>query len=91
MQEIFLIFIIVNYTFYLPIQSCEVYKGNVAKTSKLANVPQYVKQAIRKELEDFKISRYKLQMLVLPILNYIITVCASLTSLLALLCSDLNN
>ena len=62
-------------------------KEDVAKTSKIANVRIYVKQAI-KRMKDFKILSNELQILMLPLADDIITVCGALTNLLPPLCSD---
>ena len=62
-------------------------KEDVAKTSKIANVQIYVKQAI-KRMNDFKILSNELQIVMLPLADDIITVCGALTNLLPPLCSD---
>ena len=62
-------------------------KTDVIKTSKIANVRIYVEQAI-KRMKDFKILSNELQILMLPLVDDIITVCAILANLLPPLCSD---
>ena len=62
-------------------------KTDVIKTSTIANVRIYVEQAI-KRMKDFKILSNELQILMLPLVDDIITVCAILTNLLPPLCSD---
>ena len=57
----------------------------VKETSRIANVRIYVEQAI-KGMKEFRIIKNELPVLLLPVIDDIVTVCASLVNLLNPLC-----
>ena len=57
----------------------------VKETSRIANVRIYVEQAI-KRMKEFRIIKNELPVLLLPVIDDIVTVCASLVNLLDPLC-----
>ena len=67
--------------------SCEpsMLSKEVKETSRIANVRIYVEQAI-KQMKEFRIIKNELPVLLLPVIDDIVTVCASLVNLLDPLC-----
>ena len=62
-------------------------KHDVHSTSKIANVRIYVEQAI-KRMKDYRFLSTEVPILLLPHIDYIVTVCAALTNLKPPLCTD---